>query len=134
MAKLSGYRKLIKWIRIGDDFKKTSTETRAESVIMADGVNLEEKLEDYNPAYSETAGSANTAESANTANTANYANTAGTANSVEWSNVSGKPSSYTPSSHNHDDRYLTETEINNKLSNYSTAKFSYSNGTLTITN
>ena len=30
-------------------------------------------------------------------------------------NVSGKPSSYTPSSHTHDDRYYTETEINTKL-------------------
>lgn len=122
MAKLSGYRKLIKWIRIGDDFKKTSTETRAESVIMADGVTLEDKLSTYDPTYSETA------------NTANYATTAGTANSVSWGNVSDKPSTYSPSSHNHDDRYFTESEINSKLADYSTAKFSYSDGTLTITN
>ena len=125
MAKLSGYRKLIKWIRIGDDFKKTSTETRAESVIMADGVTLEDKLSTYDPTYSETA---------NTANTANYATTAGTANSVSWGNVSGKPSTYPPNNHTHDDRYFTESEINSKLANYSTAKFSYSDGTLTITN
>ena len=134
MAKLSGYRKLIKWIRIGDDFKKTSTETRAESVIMADGENLEEKLSDYNPAYAETAGSAESANTANTASEADYAKTAGSANSVAWGNVSGKPSAYTPESHTHDDRYFTESEINSKLANYSTAKFSYSNGTLTITN
>lgn len=41
--------------------------------------------------------------------------TAGTATSVPWSGVTGKPSSYTPSSHTHDDRYYTETEMNTKL-------------------
>ena len=34
---------------------------------------------------------------------AGYADSAG---SVAWANVTGKPSSYTPSDHNHDDRYL----------------------------
>ena len=33
----------------------------------------------------------------------NYANSAG---SVAWANVTGKPSSYTPSAHNHDGRYV----------------------------
>lgn len=40
---------------------------------------------------------------------------AGTAASVPWSGVTGKPSTYTPSSHTHDDRYYTESEINTKL-------------------
>lgn len=31
----------------------------------------------------------------------NYANSAGSANSVDWGNVSGKPSSFTPASHTH---------------------------------
>jgi hypothetical protein len=44
--------------------------------------------------------------------------TAGTATSVPWSGVTGKPSSYPPASHNHDERYYTETEINNKLAKY----------------
>lgn len=44
-----------------------------------------------------------------------YATSAGSAGSVAWANVSGKPSTYTPSSHTHDDRYYTETEINTKL-------------------
>lgn len=44
-----------------------------------------------------------------------YATSAGSAGSVAWGNVTGKPSSYTPSSHTHDDRYYTETEINTKL-------------------
>lgn len=44
-----------------------------------------------------------------------HANTAGSANSVAWGNVSGKPSTYAPSSHTHDDRYYTESEMNTKL-------------------
>lgn len=40
---------------------------------------------------------------------------AGTAASVPWSGVTGKPGTYTPSSHTHDDRYYTETEIDTKL-------------------
>ena len=43
----------------------------------------------------------------------NYANSAGSANSVAWSNVSGKPGSYPPSGHTHDERYYTESEVNN---------------------
>ena len=42
--------------------------------------------------------------------------TAGTATSVPWSGVTGKPGTYTPSSHTHDDRYYTESEIDSKLS------------------
>ena len=41
--------------------------------------------------------------------------TAGMASSVPWSGVTGKPSSYTPSAHTHDDRYYTESEINSKV-------------------
>ena len=41
--------------------------------------------------------------------------TADTATSVPWSGVTGKPSSYTPSAHTHDDRYYTESEMNTKL-------------------
>lgn len=32
-----------------------------------------------------------------------------------WDNLSGKPSTFPPSTHTHDDRYYTETEINSKL-------------------
>ena len=41
--------------------------------------------------------------------------TSGMASSVPWSGVTGKPSSYTPSTHTHDDRYYTESEINSKV-------------------
>lgn len=41
--------------------------------------------------------------------------TADAANSVAWANVTGKPGTFTPASHTHDDRYYTESEINSKL-------------------
>lgn len=44
MAKLSGWRKLRKWVRIGNDFKRTSTEMIAESVLMSSGDTLETTL------------------------------------------------------------------------------------------
>lgn len=44
-----------------------------------------------------------------------HATTAGSSSAVAWGNVSGKPGTYPPSGHNHDDRYYTETEINNVL-------------------
>ena len=46
-----------------------------------------------------------------------YATSAGSASSVAWDNITGKPSTYAPSSHTHDDRYYTESEINTKLNN-----------------
>lgn len=40
----------------------------------------------------------------------------GTASAVPWSGITGKPSTFTPSSHTHDDRYYTESEVDSKLS------------------
>ena len=37
--------------------------------------------------------------------------------SVDWSDIQNKPSDYPPSSHNHDSRYYTESEIDTALSN-----------------
>ena len=67
---------------------------------------------------------------------ATYATTSGTANAVAWNNISEKPSTYAPSSHNHDDVYYAKTDIDDMLSNYCKAAFSYDNDTetLTITN
>lgn len=36
--------------------------------------------------------------------------------SMAWSKITGKPSTYAPSIHTHDDRYYTESEINGKIS------------------
>ena len=45
----------------------------------------------------------------------NVAGNASSASSVAWGNVTGRPSTYAPSSHTHDDRYYTESEMNTKL-------------------
>ena len=45
-----------------------------------------------------------------------YASSAG---SVPWSGVTGKPSTFTPSSHTHDDRYYTESEADSRFVNVS---------------
>ncbi|MCW7552598.1 hypothetical protein NX722_08030 [Endozoicomonas gorgoniicola] len=44
-----------------------------------------------------------------------------------WGNITGKPSTFPPATHNHDSRYYTEAEMNTKLA----AKLSRSGGTLT---
>lgn len=38
--------------------------------------------------------------------------------SLAWDDVADKPSSFTPSAHNHDERYFTEAEVNSKLTGY----------------
>lgn len=38
-----------------------------------------------------------------------------TANKPTWDGITGKPSTFTPESHTHDDRYFTEAEMNTKL-------------------
>ena len=37
--------------------------------------------------------------------------------SVDWSDIQNKPSDYPPSTHNHDDRYYTESEVDTALNN-----------------
>lgn len=54
-------------------------------------------------------------QSVNYAATAGSATTASTANVVAWGGVSGKPSVYPPSSHNHDDRYYAISSGNGVL-------------------
>ena len=43
---------------------------------------------------------------------------AAASHSHSWGSITGKPSTFTPSAHTHDDRYFTESEINSKLSGY----------------
>lgn len=57
----------------------------------------------------------------------------GEAGSVDWDNINNKPSSFTPSTHTHDDRYYTETEINTKLNSKSNTDHTHSNYASTIT-
>lgn len=44
---------------------------------------------------------------------------------IPWADVTGKPSTYAPSSHTHDERYYTKSEINSKV-NYASTTFSSS--------
>ncbi|MBI4856172.1 MAG: hypothetical protein HY818_05475 [Acetobacterium woodii] len=44
---------------------------------------------------------------------------------VSWNDVTGKPETFIPSEHNHDDRYYTETEVDTKLSGKSDTTHSH---------
>ena len=56
---------------------------------------------------------------------------ASSASSVPWSGITGRPSTYTPSSHTHDDRYYTESEINSKLSGKANASHTHTKSQIT---
>ena len=43
------------------------------------------------------------------------AHTAANAEAVPWDGITGRPDTFAPSTHNHDDRYYTESEMNTKL-------------------
>ena len=47
-----------------------------------------------------------------------------------WDKISGKPSTYAPSSHTHDDRYYTESEMNTKLATKSDTSHTHDLSTL----
>lgn len=66
-----------------------------------------------------------------TSKVTSYANTAGTANSVAWGNVSGKPSTFTPSSHSHNDLYYTEAEVDSKLSGKANSSHTHTKSQIT---
>ena len=83
-------------------------------------INNGEELQPVNgnvnlPITKNTVGLGNVDNTADANKSVAHAGTADVANSVAWGNVTGKPSTFTPSSHTHDDRYYTESEINSKL-------------------
>lgn len=51
-----------------------------------------------------------------------------------WGEIEGKPSTYSPSSHSHDDRYYTESEINTRLNSKSDTSHGHSYDKFGITN
>jgi hypothetical protein len=61
----------------------------------------------------------------------NYANSAG---SVAWGNITGVPSTFTPASHTHDDRYYTESESDSRFLRGTTNPGSVGNFTISIGN
>lgn len=78
-------------IQLGDTVKVTST-GKMYFVKNTSSLGTEDAFEEYR---------------VGTASQATYAETANKANSVEWTNVSNKPSEYTPSSHNHSSSNIT---------------------------
>ena len=64
-------------------------------------------------------------------NTSYVVSHASSASSVPWSGVSGKPSTYTPSSHTHDDRYYTESEVDSKLNGKANSSHTHTKSQIT---
>ena len=50
-----------------------------------------------------------------------------TLHSHVWSAITGKPNTFSPSTHSHDDRYFTESEMNNKLAGKSDTSHNHNN-------
>ena len=76
-------------------------------------------------------GLGNVDNTADSAKSVKYATTAGSAGAVAWANVSGKPATFAPSAHNHNDLYYTEAEVDGKLSGK--ANSSHKHGAADIT-
>lgn len=69
------------------------------------------------PAYSKAeVGLGNVDNTADSAKSVKYATSAGSAGLVAWANVSGKPSTFAPSEHTHNDLYYQKSEVDGKLS------------------
>ena len=74
------------------------------------------KIRAFDSNFTLSRGDALTSIPTNTYGTLLCNTTINPSNSVSWNDVRGKPSTYAPSSHTHDDRYYTESEIDSKLS------------------
>lgn len=69
------------------------------------------------PSYSKgEVGLGNVDNTADSAKSVKYATSAGSAGAVVWANVSGKPTTFAPSAHNHNDLYYQKSEVDGKLS------------------
>lgn len=70
-------------------------------------------------------------DSITASNTSFVASHASSASSVPWGGVSGKPSTYTPSPHTHDDRYYTESEVDSKLNGKASSSHTHTKSQIT---
>lgn len=112
----------------------TSTSTDAP-LSASQGKVLKEDIDSLNEKLGTKQDASTAITTSNISNqSVNHAATAGSANAVAWGNVSGKPSTYPPSTHTHDDRYYTESEINNLLGNKARILRTAWGKTLTIPN
>lgn len=79
-------------------------------------------------------GLGNVDNTADSAKSVKYATTAGSAGAVAWANVSGKPTTFAPSAHNHNDLYYTEAEVDGKLSGKANSSHKHGAGDITSVN
>ena len=87
------------------------------------------------PAYSKAeVGLGNVDNTADSAKSVKYATSAGSAGAVAWANVSGKPTTFAPSAHNHNDLYYTEAEVDGKLSGKANSSHKHGAGDITSVN
>lgn len=87
------------------------------------------------PAYSKAeVGLGNVDNTADSAKSVKYATSAGSAGAVAWANVSGKPSTFAPSAHTHNDLYYQKSEVDGKLSGKAAASHKHGAGDITSVN
>ena len=87
------------------------------------------------PSYTKAeVGLGNVDNTADSAKSVKYATSAGSAGAVAWANVSGKPTTFAPSAHNHNDLYYTEAEVDGKLSGKANSSHKHGAGDITSVN
>lgn len=87
------------------------------------------------PSYSKgEVGLGNVDNTADSAKSVKYATSAGSAGAVAWANVSGKPTTFAPSAHNHNDLYYQKSEVDGKLSGKAASSHKHSAGDITSVN
>lgn len=109
-----------------DHVEHASFANQATHATLADTADISARATKADDAtHAAKADEATHAVNADEAAHATKADTATSANSVAWANVSGKPSTFAPSSHTHDDRYYTEGEIDTKLNSKANTSGTY---------
>lgn len=87
------------------------------------------------PSYSKgEVGLGNVDNTADSAKSVKYATSAGSAGAVAWANVSGKPTTFAPSAHNHNDLYYQKSEVDGKLSGKAASSHKHGAGDITSVN
>lgn len=87
------------------------------------------------PSYSKgEVGLGNVDNTADSAKSVKYATSAGSAGAVAWANVSGKPTTFAPSAHNHDDLYYQKSKVDGLLSGKAAASHKHAAADITSVN
>lgn len=87
------------------------------------------------PSYSKgEVGLGNVDNTADSAKSVKYATSAGSAGAVAWANVSGKPTTFAPSAHNHNDLYYQKSEVDSKLNGKAASSHTHGAGDITSVN